>query len=111
DVLGVDHTDIGAFFAKQWKFNDDTVEAIQHHHNITDEVGEVTLIVYLANLFAKTAELCFPWDDRSVDIAKSPAWEKILTKSEAEVDPDKLTLLLFDATPEIRATVTSLLKK
>ncbi len=110
DVLGVDHTDIGAFFAKQWKFNQRIIDCIQDHHTIRDdEENEVTLVVYLANLFAKTAELCFPWDDRSMDIAKSKAWEKVIKLTEADTDPDKLTLMLFDATSEIKAMVKSLL--
>ncbi|MCP4148869.1 MAG: HDOD domain-containing protein [bacterium] len=110
DVLGVDHTDIGDFFAKKWKFAPEVLKAVKDHHNIdTVEDDVVTLVVHLANLFAKTAELCFPWDDRSIDIAKSPAWAKILSVAKSDVDPDKLTLLLFDATAEIKAMVKSLL--
>ncbi|MCP5105343.1 MAG: HDOD domain-containing protein [bacterium] len=112
EVLGVDHTDIGAFFAEKWKFSQPIIHAVKHHHSIeeTEARGnEVTLVVHLANLFAKTADLCFPWEDRSINITTSPAWEKILSVSGAQVDPDKLTLQLFDATPEIRMTVTSLL--
>lgn len=111
DVLGgVDHTDIGAFFAKKWKFSADVVDAIQNHHTVSDDTdNKVTLIVYLANLFAKTAELCFPWDDRSHDIAKSKVWDQIIALAKSDVDPDKLTLMLFDATSEIKAMVKSLL--
>lgn len=110
EVLGVDHTDIGAFFVEKWKFNPDLIDAVQNHHHL-DRGGDnlVTLVVHLANLFAKTAELCFPWEDRSFDITNSKAWAKLLALSKAEVDPDKLTLVLFDATPEIRMTVQSLL--
>jgi putative nucleotidyltransferase with HDIG domain len=112
EVLGVDHTDIGAFFAQKWKFSKTTTDAIRNHHSLEkSESDEVTLVVHLANMFAKTAELCFPWEDRSIDIANSPAWEKVMTLSKAEVDVDKLTLQLFDATPEIRMTVTSLLSE
>lgn len=113
-LKGVDHTDIGAFFAAQWKFSQTVINGIQNHHSLSEtetDSGphEVTLVVHLANLFAKTAELCFPWEDRSLNIAKSEAWEKVLARSKAEVDTDKLTLQLFDATTEIRMTVQSLL--
>lgn len=112
DTLKVDHTDIGAFFLEKWKFSPSLVDAVQNHHTLDPSISEeVTMVVHLANLFAKTADLCFPWEDRSIDIASSPAWAKILEISKSDVDPDKLTLMLFDATPEIRMTVQSLLKK
>jgi putative nucleotidyltransferase with HDIG domain len=112
EVLGVDHTDIGAFFTEQWRMDPAIIAAVRDHHTLNEsEHNEVTLIVHLANLFAKTAELCFPWEDRSIDIKKSPAWEKVLSMSKTQVDPDKLTLMLFDATPEIRNTVQSLIGK
>ena len=66
-------------------------------------------MIHLANLFAKTADLCFPWEDRAINITKSGVWEKVLAVSNAEVDVDKLTLQLFDATPEIKMTVKTLL--
>lgn len=110
ELLGVDHTDIGVFFADKWRFNRTIVDAIGNHHTLDEsESEEVTLVVYLANLFAKTADLCFPWEDRSIDIARLPVWDKVLAISKAVVDPDKLTLQLVDATPQIKLTVTSLL--
>jgi putative nucleotidyltransferase with HDIG domain len=110
EVLGVDHTDIGVFFADKWRFNRTIVDAIRNHHTPGEsESKEVTLVVYLANLFAKTADLCFPWEDRAIDIARLPVWDKVLAISQADVDPDKLTLQLVDATPQIKLTVTSLL--
>lgn len=109
---GVDHTDIGAFFAEKWRFDQTIINAIAFHHRINDEdADEVALIVYLANLFAKTADLCFPWEDRSINIATVPAWDKVLAKSSADVDVDKLTLTLVDSTPQIKTTVNSLLGK
>jgi len=111
-VLGVDHTDIGAFFVEKWRFNRAIIDAVRNHHTLEEsEDNSVMLVVHLANLFAKMAELCFPWEDRSFNIGESRAWTKVLTLSKAEVDPDKLTLMLFDATPEIRMTVQSLLGK
>jgi putative nucleotidyltransferase with HDIG domain len=110
EVLGVDHSDIGVFFADKWRFNRAIVDAIRNHHTLDEsESEEVTLVVYLANLFAKTADLCFPWEDRSIDIAGLPVWDKVVAISKADVDPDKLTLQLVDATPQIKLTVTSLL--
>ncbi len=109
---GIDHTDIGAFFAQKWKFGPAVIDAIKFHHSTDESVSsskEVTLIVYLANLFAKTAELCFPWENRSINIAKLPVWEEVKAISKADVDTDKLTLQLIDAAAQIKQTVTSLL--
>lgn len=112
DLLGIDHTDIGVFFAYKWKFKETVLDAIGNHHSLAkSRSDEVTLVVYLANLFAKTADLCFPWEDRSIDIARLPVWDKVLDISRADVDPDKLTLQLVDATPQIKLTVNSLLSK
>jgi len=109
---GIDHTDIGAFFAEKWRFSQPIINAIAYHHRIEEEeADELAMVVYLANLFAKTADLCFPWEDRSIAIATSPVWEKVLAKSKAEVDVDKLTLTLVDSTPQIKTTVNSLLGK
>jgi putative nucleotidyltransferase with HDIG domain len=111
DYINVDHADIGTFFAEKWRFNPVIIKAIANHHRIDDvsDPDEVTLVVYLANLFAKTADLCFPWEQRSFDISKMGVWDMILAKSRATVDADKLTLSLMDATPQIKLTVSSLL--
>ena len=114
DVLGVDHTDIGAFFADTWRFNNTVSDAIQNHHSLAESKSNVvTLIVHLANKFAKKADLCFPWDDRDEKIEDSMAWEKImtLTQGNLEIDVDKITLTLIDATTAIKNNVNSLLQK
>ncbi len=110
EYLGVDHADIGAFFAEKWRFNENIIKAIENHHRIDEtEPDDVTIVVYLANLYSKTADLCFPWEERSVNVAKSPTWDKVRAMTKSEVDSDKLTLMLVDATPQIKLTVASLL--
>ncbi|MGE5343800.1 MAG: HDOD domain-containing protein [Candidatus Omnitrophota bacterium] len=107
---GIDHADIGAFFAEKWKFPEVIIDAIANHHNVNQSTDNpVTLIIYLANLFAKTADLCFPWDERAMNIPKLSVWDTILHTVKTEVDADKLTLMLMDATPQIKLTVSSLL--
>ncbi len=110
ETLGVDHTDIGVFFATRWRFNPVIIDAIGNHHTLKGSPSDrVTLVVSLANLFAKTADLCFPWDDRSIDIVKLPVWDLVQKSSRADIDPDNLTLQLVDAAPQIKLTVNSLL--
>jgi putative nucleotidyltransferase with HDIG domain len=51
-VLGTDHTEVGASLALNWSFPESLVETIRHHHNPEDALqhGELVHIVYLADL-------------------------------------------------------------
>ena len=51
-VLGTDHTEVGANLALSWSFPESLVETIRHHHNPenTREHEELVHIVYLADL-------------------------------------------------------------
>jgi putative nucleotidyltransferase with HDIG domain len=51
-VLGTDHTEVGASLALNWSFPESLVETIRHHHNPEDapQHGELVHIVYLADL-------------------------------------------------------------
>lgn len=112
EELEIDHADIGVFFAEKWRFHPSIIKAVAYHHTLEEsDADEVTAIVFLANLFAKTADLCFPWEERAINIAKSPVWDRALAKAKNEVDPDKLTLSLMDSSPQIKNTVASLLGK
>jgi len=51
-VLGTDHTEVGASLALNWSFPESLVETIRHHHNPEDarQHEELVHIVYLADL-------------------------------------------------------------
>jgi putative nucleotidyltransferase with HDIG domain len=51
-VLGTDHTEVGASLALNWSFPESLVETIRHHHNPEDaqQHDELVHIVYLADL-------------------------------------------------------------
>jgi putative nucleotidyltransferase with HDIG domain len=51
-VLGIDHTEVGASLAIKWSFPESLVETIRHHHNPEDarQHNELVHIVYLADL-------------------------------------------------------------
>jgi putative nucleotidyltransferase with HDIG domain len=51
-VLGTDHTEVGASLAVNWSFPESLVETIRHHHNPEDarRRGSLVHIVYLADL-------------------------------------------------------------
>jgi putative nucleotidyltransferase with HDIG domain len=51
-VLGTDHTEVGASLATNWSFPESLIETIRHHHNPESARGhnELVHIVYLADL-------------------------------------------------------------
>ena len=51
-VLGTDHSEVGANLALNWSFPESLVETIRHHHNPEDaqQHNELVHIVYLADL-------------------------------------------------------------
>jgi HD-like signal output (HDOD) protein len=51
-VLGIDHTEVGADLARNWSFPESLVETIQHHHKPEDAQQHNALvhIVHLADL-------------------------------------------------------------
>jgi putative nucleotidyltransferase with HDIG domain len=55
-ALGIDHQELGGIIARKWKFPADITAAIEHHHNPekAGQFGEITSLVYVANLLAVT---------------------------------------------------------
>lgn len=55
-ALGIDHQELGGIIARNWKFPPDITAAIEHHHNPekAGQFGEITTLVYVANLLAIT---------------------------------------------------------
>ena len=57
EILGVDHTAVGAAMAEAWQFPPEIVDAIRRHHSVPFENPTVVLdAVALANVVAKTIE-------------------------------------------------------
>lgn len=52
DLLGIDHTEVGADLARKWSFPDSLTESIIHHHKPEDssQNPELVHIIYLADL-------------------------------------------------------------
>ncbi len=55
-ALGIDHQELGAIIARNWKFPPDIISAIEHHHNPekAGQFGEITSLVYVADQLAVT---------------------------------------------------------
>ncbi len=60
EVLGIDHTGIGALVAQSWKLPDDFVQVIRSHHLLPEGTASLTdqrkFLVFLGNVVAHMAE-------------------------------------------------------
>ena len=110
DVLGVDHSDIGGFLAEQWNFKKEIVNTIENHHKLLrSRLNVVTAVVSISNLFSKRSGLCFPWDDKSVDIESYEGWQRLMEINKMQVDVDQVTLGLTEQADDVRESVQTLL--
>lgn len=56
EILGADHTEIGALVARRWNLPELLVSAIRHHHDpgLAEDYREVVAAVHVANVVAHT---------------------------------------------------------
>ncbi|MDQ1350856.1 MAG: hypothetical protein QG657_1158 [Acidobacteriota bacterium] len=118
-VLGVNHADIGEFLAQKWQFKPPVLAAIRDHHKMLPAAAAAAAaeqpvhaaVVRIANMFAKAAGLCFPWDKCVFDIVGDPAWEILKIHAGGQVDVERLTFEIRDEAENITASVKELLSK
>lgn len=111
EVLGVNHADIGDFLAEKWKFKSVIVSAIRDHHKLSKAPAIHVAVVRIANLFAKAAGLCFPWDKHIIDLVGDPAWEALKKHAGGDVDVERMTFEIRDESEKIKDSVKELLSK
>ncbi len=111
EVLKVNHADIGDFLAEKWKFKPVIVSAIRDHHKPTKAPAIHVAVTRIANLFAKAAGLCFPWDKHVFDIVGDPAWEVLKKHAKGDVDVERMTFEIRDESEKIKDSVKELLSK
>ncbi len=110
-ILGVDHAEIGGALAERWKFDKAIINAIEYHHSMLKSRSSIlTAVVNISNLFSKKAGLCFPWDDKSFDITKSPGWEMLKDMGKTNFNVDDIILQLSEESPIVKEAVDTLLK-
>ncbi len=110
-VLGVDHAEIGGFLAEQWKFKKDIVNTIENHHKLLrSRLNTITAVVSIANLFSIQAGLCFPWDEKSMDIAGYKGWEMLMDIAKTRIDIDQVTMAIAEEADNVKESVQTLLK-
>lgn len=117
-LLGVNHADIGEYLARKWQFKSSIVAAIRDHHTMLPVSAELSpgyslhaAVVRIANMFAKAAGLCFPWDKRVFNIVDDPCWEILKSHVPGKVDVERLTFEIRDEAENIKASVKELLSK
>jgi putative nucleotidyltransferase with HDIG domain len=110
-VLGVNHTDIGAYLAEQWKFKKEITECIRDHHKALPSMPLHSAVVRISNLFTKAAGLCFPWDKKVFDISGDPAWGILSNFKQEPIDVERMTFEITDESDIIRDSVKELLSK
>ncbi len=108
-VLGVTHTDIGVFFAENWKFKKEIIEAIGSHHQSVQSLKLHVCVVRMANLFSKAAGLCFPWDDQLFQIVSDPSWEVLARHAPGNLDIEKLVEEIMKEGEKVKESVHELL--
>ena len=111
EILGVDHAELGGVLAEKWKFDKAIINAIHYHHSLLkSRSSTLTAVVSIANLFSKKTGLCFPWDDRSIDIKNFVGWEMLREQSKMNIDIDHIILQLTEESDNVKETVETLLK-
>ncbi len=109
NILEVDHADIGGFLADQWNFKRDIVNTIENHHKLLkSRLNVVTAVVSIANLLAKRAGLCFPWDDKNADVTSFPGWQMLMEVGRTKIDVDQVTMALSEEVEAVRESVQAL---
>jgi HD-like signal output (HDOD) protein len=65
EVLGTTHVEVGKMIAEKWNLTDETLDAIQHHHDpnqVTGDTYNVVAAVYVANNYCNINEVGFGGD-------------------------------------------------
>jgi putative nucleotidyltransferase with HDIG domain len=113
DILGVDHTDVGAQLAREWKFKEDIISPIGDHHREQKNQTLNTAVVQTANRFAKAAGLCFPWENQSLDIPDTPAWRALAAQAGSGANTADMETMVTDIlaeTNKIKESISELLE-
>lgn len=108
-VLGVNHQDIGVYFAEAWKFNENIINTIKNHHGADGDPPLDLAVVQISNLFAKAAGLCFPWDSQLLDIVAAPSWQILSHHAGEKVNVEEMVVFILDEADDIKDSVRELL--
>ncbi|MCP4146462.1 MAG: HDOD domain-containing protein [bacterium] len=109
EILGVNHCDIGVYFAEKWKFKTEIVEIIRDHHSVNQSMALHVVLVRICNLFAKAAGLCFPWDSHFFNLVGDTTWQLLSNYTKHSVPIEELVVEIMEESDKIKDSVTQLL--
>jgi putative nucleotidyltransferase with HDIG domain len=108
-IIGVTHSDVGAFFAEKWNFKKEIIDILDSHHKTLISQGTATAVVRLANLFSKAAGMCFPWDNKLLEIVSDPTWEILSNYTTGSFDFERFVDEIMNESNKIKDSVRELL--
>ncbi len=105
-VLGTDHTEVGASLALKWSFPESLVETIRHHHNPEDaqQHNELVHIVYLADLLMSRFHAGLELERLNTDTLETRLEAIGLSISEFPALVDHIPLKALESSPEFALT-------
>jgi putative nucleotidyltransferase with HDIG domain len=101
-VLGTDHTEVGASLAADWSFPDSLIETIRHHHHPEDARKHIELvhIVYLADLLMSRFHTGLELERLNTDTLAARLESIGLSISEIPALVDHIPLKALESAPE-----------
>jgi putative nucleotidyltransferase with HDIG domain len=105
-VLGTDHTEVGASLALKWSFPESLVETIRHHHKPEDaqQHNELVHIVYLADLLMSRFHAGLELERLNTDTLETRLEAIGLSISEFPALVDHIPLKALESSPEFALT-------
>lgn len=102
-VLGIDHTEVGAELAINWSFPESLVETIRHHHQPENagRYGELVHIVYLADLLMSRFHVGLELERLNTDALATRLAVIGLSISDLPQLIDHIPIKVLEASPEI----------
>ena len=110
-VIGINHTELGAWLAELWSLPTNICDTIAYHHNLDVPTGAsryLAALVHLADVFCKRAGIGFSGGEIDESLTEGPAW-KILSEAQAEIakwDIEQFMLELKDNVERAREFVS-----
>ncbi len=109
-ILGLTHCEVGYFLAERWNFSAKVKDPIRYHHKkFHQNVKLIVALTRIANMFSKTAGLCFDWDFKIMDIVNDIAWQILKDNVKGKIDIEFLTFEIMDEKQAIIDLVNELL--
>ncbi len=111
-VLGYTHCEVGGWLARRWRFPEDLVDTMEHHHDPTSATTAPTTvaIVNLADLFCRVRSLGYGFfENLDVSFEEEPGWKMLKANHPSldGMDLERFTYELDEKMEEVLALIAS----